>query len=167
MDSVRASQPRAAERSLPGVAQEAAKACQPDMNEGRAPAMTGTRHHDTGRLRKRSEFLAVRRGKKSRGPLFLLEMRSRGDEGPPRIGFTVTRKQGNAVERNRIRRRLREAIRSGPDRDMQAGNDYVIVGRRDVLTVPFDKLRSELSRRIRGKADAGAKTRHEAFINGQ
>lgn len=152
---------------MPAVAQEAAKAFQPDMNEGRESVKAGSRYHETGRLRKRSEFLAVQRGKKSRGPLFLLEMRSRGDESPPRIGFTVTRKQGNAVERNRIRRRLREAIRSGPDRDMEAGNDYVIVGRRDVLTVPFDKLRSELSRRIRGKADTSAKTRHEAFTNGQ
>jgi ribonuclease P protein component len=128
------------------------------MEAGRPLAGAGERNFSAGRLRKRTEFLAVQRGMKFRGPLFLLEMRSRGDIDPPRVGITVTRKQGNAVERNRIRRRLREAIRSGPDRDMKAGNDYVIVGRRDVLTTPFGKLKSELSRRIRGEAGATAKS---------
>jgi len=104
-----------------------------------------------GRLRKRAEFLAVRRGEKRRGPFFLMEVLDRGDENPPRIGFTVTRKSGNAVTRNRIRRRLKEACRVHAGGDMAAGKDYVIVGRREVLTVPFDVLKEELSRRIRGK----------------
>jgi ribonuclease P protein component len=137
------------------------------MNAGRNTADASNLPVSTGQLRKRSEFIAVQRGEKRRGPLFLLETRSREDAGPPRVGFTVTRKQGNAVERNRIRRRLREAIRSDPARDMKAGNDYVIVGRRDVLTAPFDRLKLELTRRIRGEAGASAKSRHEALIHGQ
>lgn len=103
------------------------------------------------RLRKRAEFLAVRRGDKRRGRLFLLEVLDRGDAGAPRVGFTVTRKAGNAVERNRIRRRLKEAVRLAADGDMAAGKDYVIVGRSEILSVPFDELKAELSRRIRGK----------------
>jgi len=103
------------------------------------------------RLRKRAEFLAVRRGDKRRGRLFLLEVLDRGDEGAPRVGFTVTRKVGNAVERNRIRRRLKEAVRLDAAGDMAAGKDYVIVGRSEILSVPFDDLKAELSRRIRGK----------------
>jgi ribonuclease P protein component len=103
-----------------------------------------------GRLKKRPEFLAVRAGEKRRGRLFLLEVLSRGDDAPPRFGLTVTKKVGNAVTRNRVRRRLREATRVHAGGDMVAGNDYVIVGRREVLDVRFDELVRELSRRIRG-----------------
>jgi ribonuclease P protein component len=103
-----------------------------------------------GRLRKRAEFLAVQRGEKRRGRLFLLEVLDRGDAASPRVGFTVTRKAGNAVVRNRIRRRLREAVRVHAADDMAPGNDYVIVGRTDVLQAPFSQLKAELSRRIHG-----------------
>lgn len=103
------------------------------------------------KLRKRSEFLAVQRGEKRRGRLFLLEVLDRRDDGPPRVGITVTKRQGNAVERNRMRRRLREAVRIRAARDMADGNDYVIVARRDILSTRFSALTSELSRRIRGK----------------
>lgn len=103
-----------------------------------------------GRLKKRSEFLAVRRGEKRRGRLFLLEVLDRADDAPPRFGLTVTKKVGNAAVRNRIRRRLKEATRVHAGGDMSTGNDYVIVGRREVLAVPFDDLKRELSRRIRG-----------------
>jgi ribonuclease P protein component len=103
-----------------------------------------------GRLKKRSEFLAVRRGEKRRGRLFLLEVFDRADDAPPRFGLTVTKKVGNAAVRNRIRRRLKEATRVHAGGDMSPGNDYVIVGRREVLAVPFDDLKRELSRRIRG-----------------
>jgi ribonuclease P protein component len=102
------------------------------------------------RLRKRSEFLTVRRGEKRRGQLFLLEVLDRGDGASPRVGFTVTKKTGNAVKRNRIRRRLKEAVRVHAAGDMAAGNDYVIVGREDVLSAPFGRLKAELSRRILG-----------------
>jgi ribonuclease P protein component len=102
------------------------------------------------RLRKRPEFLAVRRGEKRRGRLFLVEVLDRGDAGPPRVGLTVTKKVGNAVERNRIRRRLKEVLRVHAAGDMAPGIDYVIVGRREVLDAPFGVLKAELSRRIRG-----------------
>lgn len=103
------------------------------------------------KLRNRSEFLAVQRGVKRRGRLFLLEVLERKDNGPARNGITVTKKQGNAVERNRIRRRIREAIRTRAADDMADGNDYVVVGRRGILDAPFQALTEELCRRIRGK----------------
>ena len=101
------------------------------------------------RLRKRAEFLAVRRGEKRRGRFFLLEVLDRGDQDAARVGFTVTKKVGNAVVRNRIRRRLKEAVRVHAAGDMQPGNDYVIVGREDVLAAPFAEIKTELSRRLR------------------
>ncbi|NMG37635.1 ribonuclease P protein component [Chelativorans sp. ZYF759] len=106
---------------------------------------------EIGRLTRRAEFLAARNGEKRRGKLFLLEVRDRKDGGPPRLGITVTRKVGNAVVRNRIRRRIREAVRQYAGNDMAAGNDYVVVGRNEVLDAPFETLKRELSRRIRGR----------------
>jgi ribonuclease P protein component len=102
------------------------------------------------RLKKRAEFLAVRRGEKRRGRLFLLEVLDRQDGGRPRYGLTVTKKTGNAVQRNRIRRRLREAVRVHAAGDMADGSDYVIVGRPEVLGASFDELARELRRRMRG-----------------
>ena len=91
----------------------------------------------------------MRRGEKRRGRFFLLEVLDRGDQEAPRVGFTVTKKTGNAVARNRIRRRLREAVRVLAADDMRPGNDYVIVGREDVLATAFGELGAELSRRLR------------------
>jgi ribonuclease P protein component len=107
------------------------------------------------RIRKRADFLATQRGEKRRGRLFLLEVRDRGDGDVPRLGLTVTKKTGNAVVRNRIRRRLKEAVRVHAAGDMAAGKDYVIVGRREILAAPFEALKAELSRRIRGTAPDG------------
>ncbi len=79
----------------------------------------------------------------------MLEVLDRGDADGARLGLTVTKKVGNAVVRNRIRRRLKEAVRLHAARDMAPGTDYVIVGRRELLNAPFDELKAELSRRIR------------------
>lgn len=102
------------------------------------------------RLRNRAEFLAVRAGEKRRGRLFLVEALKRSDDGEARLGITVTRKVGNAVVRNRVRRRLKEAVRVHAAGDMAAGTDYVIVARNDVLTAPFAALKAEIGRRFRG-----------------
>ena len=102
-----------------------------------------------GRLKTRPDFLAVQKGKRLRGPYFLLETLDRGKPDlPPRIGFTVTKKQGNSVERNRMRRRLKEAVRHIAGVPFQPGHDYVVVARRDTLAVPFDRLIAALSERV-------------------
>jgi len=103
------------------------------------------------RLRKRADFLAVQAGEKRRGRYFLLELRQRSPHEAgqaPRIGFTVSRKNGNAVRRNRIKRRLREAVRVGVMDDFVPGYDYVIVARPDILTLPFDRLIAEIRQRV-------------------
>lgn len=106
-----------------------------------------------GRLKNRSEFLAVQAGEKRRGSTFLLEVLDRkSPETEPRVGFTVTKRQGNAVERNRMRRRLKEAVRLSAGVAMKPGHDYVIVARRVVLDTAFPKLQSLLAERIEGTA---------------
>ncbi|HUH49640.1 MAG TPA: ribonuclease P protein component [Mycoplana sp.] len=114
-----------------------------------------------GRLKSRPQFLCVREGEKRKGPLFLLEMRDRQEpDTPPRVGFTVTKKHGNAVERNRMRRRLKEAVRLSAGFAMQPGHDYVIVARRDILHASFaelqDRLRERISYRQKHKRPASA-----------
>ena len=118
------------------------------------------------RLRKRAEFLAARRGRRLNGPFFFIETRDRGDGRAARFGLTVTKKIGMAVERNRIRRRLREAIRVAAGADMQAGFDYVIVARRELLDVPFETLKGELARRFRRVANPASKSAEPAGRNG-
>ena len=106
----------------------------------------------------------MRRGEKRRGRLFLLEVLDRDDEGAPRVGFTVTKKVGNAVVRNRVRRRLREAVRVHAAGEMAPGHDYVIVGREEVLAAPFDRLGAELTRRIRARRLGSMENNRNFFI---
>jgi ribonuclease P protein component len=97
------------------------------------------------RLRKRAEFRAVAGGTRVSRPGFLLQALKTGKPGaerPPRYGFTVTKKVGGAVVRNRIRRRLREAVRLASDGE--AGMDYVLIGRHAALTLQFDRLIADL-----------------------
>ncbi|UJW75888.1 ribonuclease P protein component [Rhizobium sp. SL42] len=111
--------------------------------------MTDTEQKNTvGRLKSRPQFLAVRNGEKRKGRLILLEVLDRKDSAPARVGFTVTKKHGNAVERNRMRRRLKEAVRLNAAFAMRPGHDYVIVARREVLNAPFDQLAAQLTNRI-------------------
>ena len=80
------------------------------------------------------------------------------DGEAPGVGLTVTKKTGNSPERNRIRRRLRAALRACAD-DLKPQHDYVVVGRRDALTLPFSKVVSDLSSAI---AKVHAKTARDA-----
>ena len=68
----------------------------------------------------------------------------------PRFGFTVTRKIGNAVVRNRIRRRFKEALRSMPPGTILPGYDYVVVARPGVIEQPFAELSQTLATTIAG-----------------
>jgi ribonuclease P protein component len=102
------------------------------------------------RLRQRADFLAVANGARAGSAAFVLQSRRRDDDGPVRVGFTVTKKHGTATERNRIRRRLRELVKRLDVITMRPHSDYVLVGRRAALTCDFatmlDDLRSALHR---------------------
>jgi len=80
----------------------------------------------------------------------VVQGRRRDDDGPIRIGFTVTKKNGTATERNRIRRRLRELVKRLDVIPMRPHHDYVLVGRRAALhrdfTTMLDDLRQALLR---------------------
>lgn len=96
------------------------------------------------RLRQRADFLAAANGPRMNAPAFVLQSSPRADDGPIRIGFTVTKKNGTATERNRIRRRLREVVKRVPPQSMRPHCDYVLVGRRAALDRGFDAMLDDL-----------------------
>ncbi len=127
------------------------------------------------RLRKRSEFLAVAKGRRVNRPAFTLQVLARPGAaaaadsaqipeasatdapGGWRVGLTMTRQLGGAVVRNRVRRRLREALRAASAGRFTTkhdsaglapagpGADIVVVGRTAALTTPFADLVAELA----------------------
>lgn len=96
------------------------------------------------RLRKRSDFLAAARGRKRVERGVVLQANFRNDENPPRVGFTVTRKVGGAVLRNRTKRRLRAAAAEILPLAAKDGYDYVLIGRQDTATRRWPELLSDL-----------------------
>jgi ribonuclease P protein component len=104
------------------------------------------------RLKRRSDFRAMASGVRTSGGAFALQARARGDEGAVRIGFTVSRQVGGAVERNRVRRRLREMVRvsaAAGGGGLRAGHDYVLIGRRGALAAPFGEMLRDLDAALR------------------
>jgi ribonuclease P protein component len=97
------------------------------------------------RLTRRRDFLAATGGATISTPGFVIQERRRGDSGPARVGFTVSRKVGGAVERNRLRRQLKEIVRLSATTSLKAGNDYVLIGRRAGLEIPFVKLTADFA----------------------
>ena len=130
--------------------------------------MTGPAHEDCvaapapaqgslspGRLRKRADFVRAAKGARVTARAFALQARKQeGDEAvAPRVGFTVTKKTGNSVVRNRIRRRLREVVRVGEALPLRPDHDYVLIARREALSMDFLKLRQELDRALQYLSD--------------
>ncbi len=102
-----------------------------------------------GKLRQRSEFLKAARARRRAAPAFILQARRRAPEepaeAPVRAGFTCSKKVGNAVARNRAKRRLREAARLVLPHRGQPGWDYVLIGRNAVTAArPWDALLADL-----------------------
>jgi ribonuclease P protein component len=101
------------------------------------------------RLKRRAEFLRVSgRGRKLPAPGVVLQVLPRDDTGPARVGFTVTKKVGNAVIRNRTRRRLKEAARLVLAEHPVRGVDLVLVGREATRARPFAALQDDLRRTL-------------------
>ena len=111
-----------------------------------AAAPAGT---PVGRLKKRREFLrAASRGKRAARPGLVLQAVA-GQEGRLRVGFTVTKKVGNAVVRNRARRRLKEAARLTLPSLGAEGWDLVLIGRDATGGRPFVQLIEDLRGALR------------------
>ncbi|MGL4637547.1 MAG: ribonuclease P protein component [Beijerinckiaceae bacterium] len=99
------------------------------------------------RLKKRRDFLNAQKGRRANSGLFSVQAIQRTDEGTARCGFTVSKRVSlKAVVRNRIRRRLKEAVRIGDGTQVNQATDYVVVARLDTLHAPFSRIRTELTK---------------------
>jgi ribonuclease P protein component len=113
------------------------------------------------RLRRRRDFVAVA-GTRRRwvAPAFVLQAGPRGAPDEIGLGFTASRRIGNAVARNRARRRLRAAARAILPGAARPGYDYVLVARPAILTCPFNVVLSDLAtafaRVVRARPARGA-----------
>jgi ribonuclease P protein component len=105
-----------------------------------------------GTLKKRSEFLWVRGGRRWSAAAFVLEARARqhaeATPAPARFGFTVSKKVGGAVVRNRVRRRLRALTAALDPAQVQPGFDYVLIARTAAINRDFTALKADLDQAI-------------------
>lgn len=98
------------------------------------------------RLKRRSQFLAVAStGRRVSASAFTLQVGPRPETDLAcGVGFTATKRLGNAVVRNRARRRLKEAVRLTAPQTAAPGFDYVLIAREGALRQPFDRLVDDL-----------------------
>jgi ribonuclease P protein component len=143
-----------AEQSGP---QAAARIPQPHGDSGRpqgAERAPGTRPQEAQRLgtiKKRADFLAANGGRRASTPGFILLVRDRKDANSTmRVGFTVTKKIGGAVVRNRMKRRFRALAREVVPEKGFAGADHVMIGRARGVEREFGQLRTELANALDG-----------------
>ena len=113
------------------------------------------------RLKRRKDFVRLtRKGRAAAAPGLVLQCAPRpagaGESGPPRVGFTASRKVGGAVARNRARRRLRALADAMLPARAAADRDYVLVARRTTPARPFAALAADLESAL---ARLGALTR--------
>lgn len=108
------------------------------------------------RIAQRPDYVRVAgSGRRWVTPSFILQARRVADDRTTRVGFTVSKKVGNAVKRSRARRRLKEAARLTLPKVAPQGWDLVLVGRTAALDYDFAKICSDL-RWALGKLEANA-----------
>ncbi|MFB2594049.1 ribonuclease P protein component [Paracoccus sp. p4-l81] len=113
-------------------------------------------------LRHRPDFLRAAKAMRQGTPGFMVQARRRdpaesAPDGAVRVGFTCSKKIGNAVARNRARRRLREVARAVMPGLARPGWDYVLVGRpQATIARPFAELLADLDRALRRIHGTGA-----------
>ena len=96
-------------------------------------------------LKRRQDFVAAARALSETTPGMVVQARNRQDSASPRVGFTCTKKLGNAVIRNRSKRRMREVARLFLGETAECGFDYVLIGRMATATRKFADLQKDLT----------------------
>ncbi len=101
-------------------------------------------------MKKRADFVAASKARYQTAPSLTVQMRNRDDgDAAVRVGFTCSKKVGNAVARNRAKRRLREIARLDLQTLAKAGHDYVLIGKKNATaTREFEAMRADLAKAL-------------------
>lgn len=101
-------------------------------------------------MKTRSDFVAASKARYQTAPGLTVQMRNRGDDDRAvRVGFTCSKKVGNAVARNRAKRRLREVARLDLPHLAKPGHDYVLIGKKGVTADrEFEALRTDFAKAL-------------------
>ncbi len=98
-------------------------------------------------ITKRADFLSANRGRRFARPGFVLLVSDRRDDDPSiRLGITITKKVGNAVIRNRMRRRFRSLMREMLAEKGKPGADHILIGRDGGIEMDYARLRADLQK---------------------
>ena len=111
-------------------------------------------------LKRRKDFVSMNHhGDKVFMPCFILQHMSQQADAETRVGYTVTKKIGNAVTRNRTKRRLRAMVRETCNNIDSHGHNYVLIARKGAHSTPFDEMQSQFIRAVK-KLTKGKDTRN-------
>jgi ribonuclease P protein component len=113
-----------------------------------------SRRPSTTTLPRRADFLRVAATRRRCvTPGLILQVaplpQSESVNGPLRVGYTASKKVGNAIARNRCKRRLREAVRKVMPAHAREGLDYVLIAREETAARPFDELLADLRQALK------------------
>ena len=100
------------------------------------------------RLTRRADYLRCSKAPWKARRTLVLQALDRRDDAPPRLGITASKKVGNAVARNRAKRRLRALAREHLAPDARQGFDYVLVARPATVDAPWDALQRDLGKAL-------------------
>jgi ribonuclease P protein component len=140
------------------IGEDAAEGSPDALHEDGIASPTG---ESLGRLTRRAEYQRVSRGRRLSVATFTLQSRRREETGEgalprARVGMTVTKAVGGAVVRNRVRRRLKEALRAAAPLEAEGDHDYVLMARRDALGRRFAALVDDIRLAFRAARRRGA-----------
>ena len=95
------------------------------------------------KITKRQDYLRASKSKYFRSNSFIIQFYNRDDDLGPRYGVTATKKIGNAIKRNKAKRRIRNLVKDLLPKYGKSGYDYVFIAKENLINEDWEVLREE------------------------